>query len=505
MRKIKNMAEILSKLHESDKKKVLNVLEENAKNDRKQKTLNKLRNKMRKINQLRILVDNMKIQKDEKEEKREKEKTKLSEDDINRIAYQFSADLYYKEKEPTSSLENLINNENEKNKIEDIADSMKKLDKEEQEKALLIINNNAVNEEQKEKVNKLSNLVKNLNNMKAFFGKMIKSQLNKEEKEKEKIQEEPIQGDFHSDEIAKITDSFWIDLDNNKKEKINKADDTINNFANIIKELKPEDKEKVVTLLKEKAQKENNNKDEINNLENKLNDLDDMKGEIESYKNSLIPYKENINLYPIEEKQNEIKIESIDAILKKENKVIIIEELEPMKLQKLTEDFCDELNEEEPKEEKSVKLRGKINKKEDEDIKVNNIANIVTKLNEENQKKVLDDLDKKVKNDNFRKLIQKIENINKIKNISKIIKERNSKRKEEQKLQEDNINTLYGENKEKELPEEKLENLANTFVEDIFEDNGKEKNKEDKENESEQNDNKDTINDIIKENKIKKA
>ena len=51
----KNMAEILSKLHESDKKKVLNVLEENAKNDRKQKTLNKLRNKMRKINQLRIL------------------------------------------------------------------------------------------------------------------------------------------------------------------------------------------------------------------------------------------------------------------------------------------------------------------------------------------------------------------------------------------------------------------------------------------------------------------
>ena len=133
-----------------------------------------------------------------------------------------------------------------------------------------------------------------------------------------------------------------------------------------------------------------------------------------------------------------------------ENKEIIIEELEPMKLQQLTEDFCDELNEEEPKEEKSVKLRGKINKKEDDDIKVNNIANIVTKLNKEDQKKVVDNLNKKVKNNNFRKLIQKIENINKIKNISKIIKERNSKRKEEQKSQEDNINTLYGENKEKE-------------------------------------------------------
>ena len=65
---------------------------------------------------------------------------------------------------------------------------------------------------------------------------------------------------------------------------------------------------------------------------------------------------------------------------------------------------------------------------------MNNIANIVTKLNEEDQQKVVDDLDKKVKNDNFRKLIQKIENINKIKNISKIIKERNSKRKEEQKF-----------------------------------------------------------------------
>jgi len=54
------------------------------------------------------------------------------------------------------------------NKIEEFAESIKDLDKEQQDKTLSIIQNNAINDEQKENANKLSNLVKNLNNKNIF-------------------------------------------------------------------------------------------------------------------------------------------------------------------------------------------------------------------------------------------------------------------------------------------------------------------------------------------------
>ena len=181
------------------------------------------------------------MKKDEKEKQKEKpkEKPKLNEEQINEIAYNFSADLYYKEQEPKSSLENLIMNENKENKIGELAKTLKNLDKDAQDKALSIITNNAKNDEQKEKANKLSNLVKNIKNIKSYFGKMIKSQLNKDgdkkDIEKDVINERPIEGDLHEDEIAKIANSFWLDLNNSGEGKENSTNDIINNFANMVK------------------------------------------------------------------------------------------------------------------------------------------------------------------------------------------------------------------------------------------------------------------------------
>ena len=154
--KLNNMANKLNKLNENDKKKVLNILEENAKNDKKQKILNNLKNKVRKINHARILSDNMRIKTDEnkeseKEKEKEKEKSKLTEEEINDMAYQFSVDLYHKEHKPTNSFEDFIMKENKENKVEEMAESIKKLDKDYQEKALSIINKNAIDDDQEEK------------------------------------------------------------------------------------------------------------------------------------------------------------------------------------------------------------------------------------------------------------------------------------------------------------------------------------------------------------------
>jgi hypothetical protein len=87
----------------------------------------------------------------ESEKEKEKEKPKLTEEEINDMAYQFSADLYHKEHKPTNSFEDFIMKENKENKIEEMAESMKKLDKDDQEKALSIINKNAIDDDQKEK------------------------------------------------------------------------------------------------------------------------------------------------------------------------------------------------------------------------------------------------------------------------------------------------------------------------------------------------------------------
>lgn len=176
--------------------------------------------------------------------------------------------------------------------MEEIAQSINKLDKETQDKSLTIINNNAKNDEKK-KANKLANLVKNLENMKSYFGKMITRQLNKEQKEKKMkmilkkrvnqiniLNEKPLGWEFYEFEISNLTNSFWDDLNNSKKENINNVNDISNNFANIIKELKPEDQEKALKLLKDKAINKNNNIEEINNLENEVNNLNKMKEEL---------------------------------------------------------------------------------------------------------------------------------------------------------------------------------------------------------------------------------
>ena len=420
--KLNNMANTLNKLNENDKNKVINALEENAKNDKNQNTLNNLKNKVKKNYQTKILAENMKIKDENKDKEEPKEKPKLTEEQINNIAYEFSEDLYNKENEPKNNLENLIQNENKENKIEELAESMNKLDKDDQDKALLIINNNAINDEEKEKANKLSNLVKNLDNMKSYFGKMIKGEINKDEKEdegKDKLYEQPLEGDLHEDEIEKIINSFWTDLNNNKNKNQNqdKINDIINNFANIIKELNPEDQNKAIKLLKDKTEKENKNKEEINNLGKKIDNLNNMKNEIESYANSIINKDANL---PLENKED--KKDDNDKILYSktyniEIPEIVIDELEPKKLQQITDDFCADLadmDEKKPEDDNSsVKLRLRKNKTKEDDIKINNIANTITKLQEDDQKKVIENLEKNIKNDKLPKLIQKIDNIKK--------------------------------------------------------------------------------------------
>ena len=508
--KLSNMANTLNKLNENDKKKVLNILEENAINDRKQKILNNLKNKVRKINHARILSDNMRIKNDEsresekeKEKDKEKEKPKLTEEEINDMAYQFSADLYYKEHKPTNSFEDFIMKENKEIKIEEMAESMKKLDKDDQEKALSIINKNAIDDDQKEKAQKLSHLVNNLNNMKSYFGKMIKTKMSKDlqdKKEKNELYEEPLEGDLHEDEIAKITNSFWFDISNSKNS--NQVNDIINSFANVIKELKKGDQAKAIKLLKNKTKEENKNVEEINNLEKKINNLNEMKNEIDSYRKSIIFSSLKIPSLTL---KNEIKDEDeipYNKSAENEAPEIIIEELEPMELQQITDDFCADLedgnanpNVIKPEENENEEAFNS-NDENDEEMKITDIANTITKLQENDQKKIIENLEQKVKNDKLPKLLHKIEAINKIKTLSRIIKEKKRKKMKKKNQKRTKLNSCMKIMKKKICPRRTCLKISNAFIKDIF-------NRE-KEKGPEKDFHKDYLKEVVKRQKLKK-
>ena len=452
--KLNNIANTLNKLNENDKKKIINILEENAKNCKRQKTLSDLKNKMTKIYEKKNLDDNSTIKDGNKEEK---EKPKLSDEEIRRMANKISADLYGKGHRATNSFEDIIMNENKENKIKEMAESMKSLDKDTQEKALLIINKNAIDDEQKEKANKLSNLVKNLDNMKIFFGNMIKKELNKEEEEKNKnniLYEQPLEGDLYDDDIRKITNSFLVDLNKyNKNINEENINDIINSYANIIKELKPEDQAKALKILKDKREEEKNKIKGIDNLEKKIIDLNNMKKEIKTYEYSI--FKNEIN-FPTNYEQEE-DIEKPELI---ENKEIIIEILEEKNKTNLND---------ERDNNKEIKTKEENNKINDENIPKGEYATKILKGDKNiNIEVKSEEIIFKPKEDDIKNEInEKKEEINKLKeNINE-----NKKNKQENKINEKEENELINEINKRQIIESDLNKNIEENKEDINEDN----------------------------------
>ena len=220
---------------------------------------------------------------------------------------------------------------------------------------------------------------------------MIKTKLSKDIKDKnenKELYEEPLEGDLHEDEIAKITNSFWFDISNSKN--YDQINDIINSFANIIKELKTGDQAKAIKLLKNKTQEENKNVEEINNLEKKINKLNEMKNEIDSYRKSIIFSSLKIPSLAINN-NNKVEDEIIyNKSADNEAPEIIIEELEPLELQQITDDFCVDLKNENAniiKPENECEGAFNSNDENDDEMKITDIANTITKLQENDQKK----------------------------------------------------------------------------------------------------------------------
>jgi hypothetical protein len=187
-----------------------------------------------------------------------------------------------------------------------------------------------------------------------------------------------------------------------------------------------------------------------------------MKNEIDSYRKSIIFSSLKIPSLTL---KNEIKDEDeipYNKSAENEAPEIIIEELEPMELQQITDDFCADLedgnanpNVIKPEENENEEAFNS-NDENDEEMKITDIANTITKLQENDQKKIIENLEQKVKNDKLPKLMHKIEAIKKMKNLSRIIKERKRKKNEEEKLEEDKIKSMYENNEKEDLPEESL-------------------------------------------------
>ncbi len=61
--------------------------------------------------------------------------------------------------------------------------------------------------------------------------------------------------------MMKLRKLLIVDLKNSGNDKERSTNDTINNFANTVKEFKPVDQEKTVKLLKARTKEENKNID----------------------------------------------------------------------------------------------------------------------------------------------------------------------------------------------------------------------------------------------------
>ena len=225
-----------------------------------------------------------------------------------------------------------------------------------------------------------------------------------------------------------------------------------------------------------------------------------MKNEIDSYRKSIIFSSLKIPSLAINN-NNKVEDEIIyNKSADNEAPEIIIEELEPLELQQITDDFCVDLENENAniiKPENECEEAFNSNDENEDEMKITDIANTITKLQENDQKKIIENLEQKVKNDKLPKLLNKIEAIKKMKNLSRKIKERKRKKNEEEKLEEDKIKSMYENNEKEDLPEENLHKISNAFIKDIFD--------RDKEKEPEKDFHKDYLKEVVKRQKLKKA
>ena len=224
----------------------------------------------------------------------------------------------------------------------------------------------------------------------------------------------PLEGNFYKEEIEILTNKFIDNLfnENNKPQNLNTV-------GNLIKELSPNDQEKVMNILKNEAI----NKNYLpiyNKLEDKINILNNLREKIK------INEINNNNLIDME--ITELTLDNLTNMT-----ISIINEL--------FEEDKFKINQQPNNQNKSNDIY--------QENKYKNMSYILVKLNLDDQQKIFDLLNENTKNDKEKNyvnnLIDKVNETNKLKNIAKDIFEKQKQNYTEQIEKINKINLFNDE------------------------------------------------------------
>ena len=410
----------LNSMNQKDQIKAVDILKQNADDDKKKQIFSKFRDKVKKV---------MNAKKFFKEiiDKKNKEDEKLSQladdffEELGSIHTIYLDDDNNDEKNKDENKEDENDKEKEKDKDkedEKINKALNVLDQieKEDEKEMVIekIKKGVKNSNQRNKVQKVFNLMKNLNKMKNF-AKQVKYRLSLQNSPKiDSTANKDIEY-LETGEIKEIVKNFENDLFNERRKPLSRKeereneeenDKAIKEMAKVIDNMNKKDQEQIINKLKLKAD-DDYKKSQINRLEKLVKNINNVKSFIEKYKNK------------------DEKVKNIKEIGQTVDKIGVL----------LFEDIEDD----------------KDNNYED---RMNEALAIINSLDKDQQNRVLTKLESKIDSpeneEKLKKFTKKVNNENKFKSILKNIdirksmpkaKEKNSKDEEkgEEKKVEGNV------------------------------------------------------------------
>ena len=281
---IKNTAQKINALSISDKKIILNNLENLASDEKKKEKLNKLYALMESLDNINELSNKI-IKSQNKPEFNINSAKDISQEKIKIMAEQYEKDIF------NESPENIIKN----NAIYQIGDKVKNLSDNNQEFIINQLKGKANDEEKKNRLSKLVNLLNKIQKLKKFQKKVLES--HKSKKALEKIENEKKYGIVILNEKKYKSSSVIVRKPNELKEDKLK---TISNL--LLQDLKKINEEETNDISRnsiEKYHQEKENEKKLEEIADVINSLDgeDKNKIIDEIKNNFdVPSKKN-NIY----------------------------------------------------------------------------------------------------------------------------------------------------------------------------------------------------------------
>ncbi len=378
-------------------------------------------------------------------------------------------------KSPSNFTEKLLISKHKEGKLNQYASSINLLDDISKKRTLKYLNKSVINDNNQKNLIKLKDSLI-INPSSKTVSNIFSSQF---------YMTSPLGSiELNEDELNLLIDTFCKDLFNDKITDMEQKEDNLNLLANVIKELHEENQNKVMQKLENKPEAKDK-QDLIDDLRDRILKLKLLKDDLkdEKFDNSLIDHNKTIDF----ENKNE------DDLLEnnEDNDETVVVEITMNDIgQEDLKDICDvflldlEDNKEKEKEKDKDKEREKRKKKyitkSTKNLKF--LANSLIKMDDKVQKKITENLEKNVRNENeklqLKELMDKVYELNLIKKIGKEIKKKIKTKKvafkdEIQKSEELKDNT------QKNLEKEELNKLEDELINLLYSESNVDFNKND--------------------------